>query len=156
MRVKGPDGIVRQFKEGDVVFTGEKGYNAIFEQVGDELEMFSLFLTGRRAAEIESRGLQSGFTREQISAMVETGRGKKNFTTAATDLREINTKMLDFLEQAGVLSTRGKKELLDKGQAFVPFYRAFLAEGKAVEHSFGGQHIVNPWFLRPSDRPISC
>jgi diguanylate cyclase (GGDEF)-like protein len=110
------------WKDGIMQVEG-KGLLDILQPVSDPdtLELWSLYVVGKRAKRLKDEGRENLFTDDEIQAMIDVGNLSQVFEEVAREYAVFNAAMLDFAEQAGVINptTRPLWEHAD----YVPFYR---------------------------------
>lgn len=105
----------------------------------EELPKFQNFLVARRALELESRGINSGFDREAAKTIVESEGSR--FEQAAKDITEYNNKLLKYLSDAGFLDKDTLDKLTSAHENYVPFKRLFEDESAVNKNSKKGSPI---------------
>lgn len=121
-------GTLQLDKAGNVTFRG-KPLNDVFGPVSDDLTNVNLYFAGRRARELEGRGIEQPFLPAELSAMVESLETRNPaLRQAFNDYQVFNREILDFAEQSGLLSAETKARFTAAGQDYVPFYRLVTDE----------------------------
>ncbi len=144
-------GSLRLTETGDVAFRG-KSFNQVFAPVADDLENVNLYFAGRRSQELAGRGIETPFTAEEVTAMVNLGERNPAVRQAFDDWLQFNRETLDFAEQAGVISAKTKKAFLDAGQSYVPFYRLIQDEAGNIKASVKGSPLKR---LKGGNAPLN-
>lgn len=116
------DGSKAKLSKGDVYFNGE-GLNAAFEPVSGNLDQMGLYMIGRRAAELQSRGIKSGYSEAEIAAFIDLGRTNPMFVKSFDAYRAADDRMISLLEQTQVLAPEAAARWREAGRNYVPMYR---------------------------------
>ncbi len=109
-------------------FTGEKtgkSLEEILKPVRNNTEELSAYLISKRALELDSRGIKSGFDTESAKKVIEEYKDK--YDPIAKELVEFQNKALDYLNQSGVLSDTKLKAFKEANKNYIPFRRILEA-----------------------------
>lgn len=110
------------WKDG-IMQTEGKGLLDILAPVSspEKLNLWSLYMVGKRAERLMTEGREHLFSPEEINAMVAIGGQSPVFDAVAQEYAAFNAKVIDFAEQAGMINptTRALWENAD----YIPFYR---------------------------------
>jgi len=98
-----------------------------------ELDSFTAYLVSKRAQELEARGIQSGFKKEDVDTTVLEYDGK--FSQTAKDLYTFQNNLTAYLRDSGIISAKAYDKMLEANKDFVPFYR--LVEEERVAGTGG-------------------
>lgn len=145
MTVTRADGTRAKIAEGDIYFNGD-GLNAAFEPMSGNLEQGGLYMLGRRLAELESRGIETGYSKPEIAAFIDLGRTNPEFKTAFEAYRAADDRMISLLEQTDVLSKEAAERWREAGRNYVPMYRVATEDISAATR--GQRPGTGPLFKR--------
>jgi hypothetical protein len=106
-----------------------------------ELEDFKKYLVSRRALELESRGVNSGFDIPMASMVVNAD--AQRFGRAAQEMDLFQTDVLNYLRDSGILSDQAVAKMKDANSAYIPFSRIF-DDPKVVTKIDKGNNVSNP------------
>jgi len=101
--------------------TTGKSFREITKSIKDDVSGFDAYLAAKRAIEVESKGLKSGFDLEAAKETVKLGAEK--FETASKDLLEFQNSNLKYLKDSGILSKEVYSELTEANKSYAPFKR---------------------------------
>lgn len=105
-----------------------KSLKAILQPVEKDLNGFRAYVVSKRAQELEARGIQSGFDKADIDAVVKGGR---QYEKSAAELVEFQNNVTKYLRDSGVISSETYAAMKEANKNYVPFYRVF-------DHMTGG------------------
>ena len=124
---------------GSVVFReNSKGFLDIFEPVAEkgEIELWETWAASKRAMRLLKEGRENLYTPERIKTIqtyVASMPGmEQRFQQVFDDYQVLNSQVLDFAEQAGLIDKEARK-LWDTGD-YIPFHRVHeVAEGEGEQ-----------------------
>jgi GNAT superfamily N-acetyltransferase/predicted RNA methylase len=146
-------GTIRMEANGDVVFVG-KGLRQVFEPVADVMDKTMAYFAGRRAAELASQRRENLLKPTEIDALIAQGADNPKIVQAFKDYQTFLDEMMDFYQQAGIISAESRALIQELNRDYVPFHRLLeLATGQkrtvsrsAFKRLFGGTANVNDIF----------
>ena len=101
---------------------GSKGLLDILAPLGDDLNDWFAWMIGNRAARLAKEGRENLFSPEEISAMQQLDKGRKElFAKTAMQYADFKKSVLDIAEGAGLLDAEARKAW-DHAD-YIPFYR---------------------------------
>jgi N12 class adenine-specific DNA methylase len=108
-----------------------------------ELREFRRYAVARRAEELMERGIETGLRKTDVEKILERYGDREHFVEAFEQLQTYNRHLLEYLRDAGVLSSDTLEQILELNQSYVPFNRAIagLIDGRG-----GGRlsHVHSP------------
>ena len=114
----------------------------ILDPVRDNLDNFTAYLLARRAIEKSSQGIDTGIpvkmARESLN---ETD--SPEFEQTAQRLYRYQSALLQYLEQAGVLSAEVRERVEELNEDYVPFYRVMQDDPGSLGQR--GKTMANLW-----------
>jgi len=119
---------------------GVKPLNEILGPFQKNLDDLRAYLVARRAAELMTRGKETGLAADDVRATLDAYNDKPHFVKAAEELQKYNNALLDYTQKAGVLSKKSADKIKELNQEYVPFYR--LMEGH-TDGMAGGNKFAN-------------
>lgn len=128
----------------------------VLEQAGDRALEFEKYIAARRARELEAQGKERLFSDEEIEAALKLGDVYPDFAQMWQDLQTYNERLLDFVEQSGLISGETKAKFLEMHKNYIPFWRVLeddQSSGPAAKLGFAGQH-PNFWKIKGSMRNV--
>jgi hypothetical protein len=105
-----------------------KSLKEIMDPFKDNVDGFRAYVVAKRAQELEGRGIQSGFKKEDIDTVVKGG---KQYEKASAELVEFQNNVTKYLRDSGVISEESYAAMMTANKNYVPFYRA-------MDHLAGG------------------
>ena len=126
----------------------------ILEPFAGELEAFEDFAVASRALELAGRGIETGIPLDgEQGARALVGRGQSKYGPALSFLVEYTDYLLDYMQDAGLVSEFAVKEMRELNKSYVPLYRLITPP---KELSAGaGLKVRNPLKqIKGSDLPI--
>lgn len=121
--------------------TGD-GLGKILKDVKGDVEGFRIFAAAARAAELEKRGIEHGFDMGAVRRVVENQKG--TYGETFKKLVDYQNNVAQYLKDAGVLSERGFKAMMEANQLYVPFHRLLNTEGLGIAGVGGDLQARNP------------
>jgi GNAT superfamily N-acetyltransferase len=129
--VRGVRGVVRVvFKHGtiigqangDIVFTG-KGLRQVFEPIADVMDEAMSYFAGMRGLELASQGRENLLSVVELEALVARGQDNPRIVEAFEEFQGFLDRMMDFYEQAGIISSQSRAIIQELNKSYVPFHR---------------------------------
>ncbi len=147
---RGSTGHAERFLEhGTMAFhtrrTTGKSLREILAPVRPMLDDFRDYMVARRALELHDRNILTGIRQEDAEWVVKDLDSKfgETFKPAFRDLQDYNRSLLKYLVDAGVISDRAMRKMVELNQNYVPFYRVRTGEhGGSLGLGFG--HLFSP------------
>lgn len=102
----------------------------VLAEVKSDLEGFRRFAVAARAAELEARGIESGFPMGAARTVVEGT--KKKYAPTFRKLVDYQNQVAQYLKDSGVLNERGYRFMTDANQLYIPFHRVLNEEGLGI------------------------
>ncbi len=141
-------------KDGQGIELSGQGLRQIFGQWwGDQ--RLAEYMVARRAAELDDRGMNQQFRQDEIEAGLEHEVANPEFRAIFEGYQAFNQRLLDFAEDAGILSAEVRQAITEANKSYIPFYRVVesLFDGKTAKpHSNpfmrmqgGTDNISNVW-----------
>jgi len=90
-----------------------------------ELDAFREYLVARRGLELDKRGVETGLNKQEMTNVVNSG---SRFKEAFKDLREYQTKVLEYLRDSGALSKEAFEVIQEANRDYVPFNRVLAPD----------------------------
>jgi len=87
------------------------------------IDLFLRYLTGRRAIELHRQGRENLIPKETAMTWARLGGDYPVFETIAKDYQAFNNRMLDFYEEAGMITSEGRELMQSLNKDYVPFNR---------------------------------
>lgn len=144
--------------QGNIIGPGLKAILADIHPA--DHEDFSTFLALKRAAELERRGVKSGFEGLQIPP-AQMQEFERRFEATRQKLLTFQDNVLLLLVDSGLLSKEGYQEMRKANREYVPFYRLFesltgIRTGVESSRNGGGYVDNNSGLkrMKGSDRAI--
>jgi len=108
---------------------------APFANAPEKIDGLKAFMISKRVLEVEGRGITSGFDVEAAKRVLKEG--AKEYTKVAEELVEFQNKALEYARDAGVISTKSYKAMLEAGKSYVSLSRVLDPEttGKSAGKS---------------------
>lgn len=135
-----------------------KSLKDIIEPWKDNLDELRAFAVAKRAQELESRGIKSGFDITDANKVVnEAGDNMRPaLEQAVKDLTDYQDNLTKYLRDSGVLSKEAYDAMRQANKNYVPFYRVFDNEGLTSGGNAGkGIGTKNPIkAIKGSDRAV--
>ncbi len=113
-------------------------YLKALEPVKADLDGFRAYMASRRAIELEGRGIASGMDLPAAKEVVSAGEAK--FEPAFQARLKYRDTLVDYAQQAGLVSEKAVAAMREANKAYVPFYRFFENE----ERPMSGTQPRNP------------
>jgi len=114
----------------------------VLKPVADNLDDFRAYIVARRAAELQKRGIETGFAADDVAETLKT-LGSDKFKTAADQLVKFQDQVLElFARETGLVSESSLRALRELNQNYVPMYRVFTENPNATI-GFGSRGFVN-------------
>ncbi len=112
-------------EKGKVVpnFTG-KPLQEILKPISNDITDFIGYMTAKRAAELEAKGIKTGITlTDAKQAIMELDSKYPEFANSFKELREYQGRIIDYVASKNSLSKDGIEKLKTFYEDYVPFYR---------------------------------
>jgi hypothetical protein len=103
--------------------------NEILAPFSRNLDDLRAYLVARRAAELMTRGKETGLAASDVKATLDTYNGRPEFVKAAEALQTYNNALLDYVRKSGLISEESLARIKELNQDYVPFYRLIEGEG---------------------------
>lgn len=84
---------------------------------------FRSYITGKRALELEGRGVQTGFDLEAAKRVAEDPTVTAKFEGMRQQLLDYQNRLTKYLRDSGILSEQAYQAMLKANADYVPFYR---------------------------------
>ena len=145
------------WKEGTTdIDTSVKPIMQIVDELGDRVAEFETYIAGRRADELMAQGKEKLFSQSEIDAALKLDKVYPDFKDFFAELQTYNDRLLDFVEQSGLVDKKTRAFFEEMHKNYVPFYRIMEGGDKKAPKArlgFAGQH---PAFMkiRGSERNI--
>lgn len=125
---KGVTGRVRVALEYGIVDSNGnkigKGLKEIIEPVADDIDGFIAYISALRANDLQEKGIETGFNKKDIDAVLKMYEGKKTFENASKELYKFQNQILEkTLIQSGIITKEAMEAYNKNNPHYVPFYR---------------------------------
>lgn len=101
---------------------GTRGLLDILGDLGDHADNWLMWMAGNRAEELMQQGREHNLTPQEINYLKSKSNGQfEKFNQAKQQYNELNRKMLDFAEGAGLINPKSRAGW--ESEWYVPFYR---------------------------------
>jgi len=117
--------------------SGHTGFQDILAPLGKKVDDFFRALVARRADRLMGEGRENLFTQPEIDAGNRLWTQNPEFEHAYTELAKFKKGVLDFAEQAGVISKSSRA--LWEHDDYVPFFRVMNEDGEIGGHGSGNE-----------------
>jgi hypothetical protein len=126
------------WREGAVDVDGVgQGLASVLAPVAGELDRWSAWMVGKRAAKLAGEGRENLFTPDEIRELQALNAGREAVYDAVwRGYVRFKTKVLDFAQEAGVIDPEGR--LLWEHDEYIPFYRVLDEGGLNAPHGKKG------------------
>jgi phospholipid N-methyltransferase len=126
-------GTVNFDEKGDLQKTG-KSLHEVLEPVksiklkpehkGDQkIDVLLRYFAGRRALELHRQGRENLIPKETAKEWARLGKDYPVFESIQKDYQAFNDRMMDFYEEAGMITPEGRKTMQNMNKDYVPFNR---------------------------------
>jgi hypothetical protein len=116
--------------------------DAILSPVKNDIADFRRFIAAARSAELNKRGIPTGFDQTAVQIF---GRAKRvEYQETFKRLVEYQNEVARYLKDSGVLSEEGYAGMLEANKLFVPFHVVLDANKFAIERVSSGLEASNP------------
>lgn len=131
--------------------TGES-LKSILDPYKDDLQGVRAFVVAKRAQELESRGINSGFDPVAVEKVVKDSGDK--YGDVGQKLVDYSDNVTKYLKDSGVLSNKSYDAMREANKSFVPFYRVMDPESVSggVGKGFGVFDPIKR--IKGSDRAV--
>lgn len=109
-------------RDGDIKFTG-KSLEDVFAPISDNLENAKLYFIARRAQELKSQGRENLIENDEIRAGLQEGENDPRLKEAFDEFQAFNSRMMDFYEDSGIISSDSRAAMEEANKNYVPFHR---------------------------------
>lgn len=101
-----------------------KGLKEIIEPVADDLDGFIAYISALRANDLQTEGIETGFNKKDIDAVLKMYEGNKTFENASKELYKFQNQILEkTLIQSGIITREAMEAYNKNNPHYVPFYR---------------------------------
>ena len=121
----------------------EIAIQVVIEKYGYSMKDVSDYATAVHAKELEALDIESGMTKDEIEAVLAKF-GTPEMQSVHKGILQYNNKLIDMLQEGGILSSDAVKAMKEKYPNYVPFYRFFeddIAQGLGNK---GFANLTNP------------
>jgi hypothetical protein len=118
---------------------GTRGLLDIIEPVSKNLDLWLLYMAGKRAARLKQEGREALFTDVEIRKAVALGQRFPEFRQAAEGWASFNKDMLDFAQEAGMIDPASRA--MWENSDYIPFFR--IMENGDLRGAVAGKGIAN-------------
>lgn len=129
----------------------------ILDELGERASDFEKYLVARRANELMTQGKENLFDQRMIDAGLALEKVYLDFKQHAADLYKYNSRLLDFVQNSGLIDPDTRALFEEMHKNYVPFWRVMENEkgfnGPTAKMGFSGQH-PNFWKLKGSERNV--
>lgn len=131
-------------------FTGD-GLRQVFGDLWGDEDM-ALYMMARRAQELMGQGRENLMRADEIAAGLAIAEERPEVVEAFERYQELNSRVLDFAEQAGILGPETRELIEEANKSYVPFNRVIESEidggrvrrgGNPFQRLKGGTQNVN-------------
>lgn len=120
------DGTPQLEPDGTFSFSG-KGLSAVFWPAAKHgykrFDLLMDYFKARRAQELKAQKRENLFTKQEIDAGLALVEKYPEFADVFADYQAFNSRMLDFFEQMGLISTEAREAFAEANSNYVPFHR---------------------------------
>lgn len=107
------------------------------------LDLLLRYFAGRRALELHSQGRENLIPKETALEWARLGVKYREFESIRVEYQKFNTRMMDFYQDAGLLTPQSRKTMESLNKDYVPFNRVRdqLAGGAGAGNGAGFQRL---------------
>lgn len=122
--------------------TNGKSLLDLIKPIKAEFDDFKAYAIARRAEELSSRGIETGFKTEDTSKVLKQFSENSKFKQAFDDLVQYQNNISKYMKDSGVIDEKTYQQMLEVNQSYLPMYRFFDEQGKP--QSVRGLNVRNP------------
>ena len=111
----------------------------ITKQGKTETQLFETYLSNRRAIELDTRGIETGFNIQTAKEFIKQNKSKFEKTSKQTD--KYQKELLEYARDGGLISAKDFKAMTEANKNYVTFARELIQDGKPVV----AEGSVNPF-----------
>lgn len=108
--------------DGDIKFTGD-GLKAVFDPVSHKMTEMLNYMVARRAQELSEQGRENHVRPDEIRRGLQFGEEDPQLAKVFDEWRAFNSRMLDFYESSGLISSESRAVIDEMNKNYVPFNR---------------------------------
>lgn len=105
------------------------GLKQVLEPVKDDLNGLRAYAVSKRTLELADRGIESGVSRDDAQAVVDSGGAK--YEPVLRQLVDYQNRVTKQLRDSGILSDDAHNAMLEANKDYVPFFRVMDGEAGA-------------------------
>jgi len=122
--------------------TNGKSLLDLIKPIKAEFDDFKAYAIARRAEELSTRGIETGFKAEDTSKVLKQFSDNAKFKQAFDDLVQYQNNISKYMKDSGVIDEKTYQQMLEVNQSYLPMYRFFDEKGKP--QSVRGLNVRNP------------
>lgn len=116
-------------------FSG-KSLKSVFGNLWGDRDL-GLYMIARRGQELAQQGRENLLRADEIQAGLSLAQDNPRFAQVFDEYQAFNQRMLDFAQEAGILSEKSRAAIEEMNKSYVPFYRVMesMVEGREVRNA---------------------
>lgn len=122
--------------------TNGKSLLDLIKPIKAEFDDFKAYAIARRAEELSTRGIETGFKAEDTSKVLKQFSDNAKFKQAFDDLVQYQNNISKYMKDSGVIDEKTYQQMLEVNKSYLPMYRFFDDQGKP--QSVKGLNVRNP------------
>lgn len=122
--------------------TNGKSLLDLIKPIKAEFDDFKAYAIARRAEELSTRGIETGFKAEDATKVLKQFSENAKFKQAFDDLVQYQNNVSKYMKDSGVIDEKTYQQMLEVNKSYLPMYRFFDDQGKT--QSVKGLNVRNP------------